>query len=92
MAKINNESVNIGDKVYDITQGWGTVTAITLGDIIVKFKNGLRITYDTEGNYGGIRRLFWDNPIVVEPTKDQQLWNTLKSCVLTIHSFLAREV
>lgn len=89
MAMINNENVSVNNVVYDITQGYGTVVDTTFNDITVRFNNGIRITYDKNGYYGGIRRLYWHNPIVIEPTKDNKLWDTLVGCLKEIHTFLS---
>lgn len=88
MTMISNENAVIGDRVYDIVQGYGQIVDTAFGDIAVRFDNGIRITFDKNGNYGGVRRLYWHNPIVVEPTKDNKLWQTLRDCLLSIHSYI----
>lgn len=88
MVMISNENAVVGDRVYDIVQGYGQIVDTAFGDIVVRFDNGIRITFDKDGNYGGVRRLYWHNPIVVEPTKDNKLWQTMRDCLLSIHSYL----
>ena len=88
MSSISKENVAVGDRVYDLTQGVGTVLDTTFNDISVRFDNGVRITFDHTGNYGGVRRLYWHNPIVVEPPKDNKLWTTLVACVTPIFTHL----
>lgn len=88
MVMISNENAVVGDRVYDIVQGYGQIVDTAFGDIAVRFDNGIRITFDKDGNYGGVRRLYWHNPIVVEPTKDNKLWQTMQNCLLSIHSYL----
>lgn len=88
MPLISNENVSVGDRVYDLTQGYGNVIDLTFGDITVRFDNGVRITFDKTGSYAGIRRLYWHNPIVVEPPKSGTLWGTLKTCLLAINRYL----
>lgn len=88
MVMISNENAVVGDRVYDIVQGYGQIVDTAFGDIAVRFDNGIRITFDKDGNYGGVRRLYWHNPIVVEPTKDNRLWQTMRDCLLSIHSYL----
>lgn len=88
MVMISNENAIVGDRVYDIVQGYGQIVDTAFGDIVVRFDNGIRITFDKTGSYGGVRRLYWHNPIVVEPTKDNKLWQTMRDCLLSIHSYL----
>lgn len=88
MVMISNENAVVGDRVYDIVQGYGQIVDTAFGDIVVRFDNGIRITFDKDGNYGGVRRLYWHNPIVIEPTKDNRLWQTIRDCLLSIHSYL----
>lgn len=88
MVMISNENAVVGDRVYDIVQGYGQIVDTAFGDIVVRFDNGIRITFDKTGSYGGVRRLYWHNPIVVEPTKDNKLWQTMRDCLLSIHSYL----
>lgn len=88
MSTINNEIVAVGDRIYDVVQGYGKVVDTSFGDIVVRFDNGIRITFDNTGSYGGTRRLYWHNPVVIEPTKDDKFWKTLRECLLSIHSYL----
>lgn len=90
MATISNENVAINDRVYDLTQGWGVVIDTTFNEIAVRFDSGIRIIFDATGHYNGVRRLYWDNPVVVEPTKNDSLWSTLKECTKSIHAHLYR--
>lgn len=90
MPTINDSIVHVNDTVFDIAIGTGTVVATTFGDITVKFKNGSRITYDSTGHYGGVRRLFWHNPVFLDPPKDKSLWETLATCSFAIHQHLKK--
>lgn len=88
MATISNENVAVNDRVYDLTQGLGTVVDTTFNEIAVRFDNGVRISFDSTGHYAGVRRLYWHNPVVVEPTKDNRLWVTLVSCIKAVYTHL----
>lgn len=88
MASINNENVSVGDRVYDVTQGMGEVVDTTFNEIAVRFDNGVRIAFDNKGYYAGVRRLYWHNPIVVEPPKDNRLWAVLVACITPIYQHL----
>lgn len=88
MATLGKEPVYVGDRVYDITHGKGTVVDTTFGEIAVRFDTGLRVSFDDTGHYAGIRRLFWHPPIVVEPPKDKHMWKTLAECTASIWDYL----
>lgn len=88
MVMISNENAVVGDRVYDIVQGYGQIVDTAFGDIAVRFDNGIRITFDKDGNYGGVRRLYWHNPIVIEPPKSRAMWDTLEMCLNAIHSYI----
>lgn len=89
MPILNNEVVNIGDKVYDVAKGYGSVVSTQFNEIQVRFNDGQRITYDSVGKYAGVKRLYWHNPVVIEPTKDNKLWGTLVNCLKSIHQHLS---
>lgn len=88
MAILSNENVSVGDRVYDIARGEGSVVDIAFDDIVVRFNNGTRITFDKHGNYGGVRRLYWHNPVIIEPTKENAKWRTLTECIKAVASYL----
>ena len=88
MPLLNNEPVMENDKVYDLVLGYGTVVSLRFGEIHVRFASGIRITYDGTGHYGGVRRLYWHNPVVVEPPKSQRGWDALTGCIAAIKTFL----
>lgn len=90
MATISNENVAVNDRVYDLTQGWGIVIDTTFNEITVRFENGLRVMFDSTGHYNGVRRLYWANPVVVDPPKSSNLWATLTECIKSVHAHLYR--
>lgn len=89
--KLNGESVAIGDVVYDVIQGYGTVLDTTFNEIAVRFHNGIRITFDPEGRYAGVRRLYWHDPVLIEPAKDKKLWGSLQGILLIVYDYLRKQ-
>lgn len=90
MATINGENVSVGDKVYDVTQGYGDVISTMYDNIQVHFKTGVRISFDSTGHYAGVRRLYWHNPVVIEPSKDNHLWQSLANIMSTVYNLLKK--
>lgn len=90
MSKLSKEQVHTNDRVYDLVQGYGTVIDTAFDEITVKFDNGIRISYNPKGHYGGVKRLFWHSPVVVEPPKNIEKWEALKKCLTPIYELLNR--
>lgn len=88
MVMISSENVSVGDKLYDIVYGYGEVTSLQYGDITVLFNKKQRIVFDHSGSLGGVRRLYWHNPVVVEPPKNSSLWGVLVACIKPIYEHL----
>ena len=85
MAEIlmDNEVVRVGDSVYDVRYGAGRITALNVQDrrFTVKFQSpDTELVYKPNGTRGTQRRsLFWKNPILVVPNKDEGLWQEASS-------------
>lgn len=90
MPLIDREIVKLDDRVVDIALGEGTVIAITPNDITVKLDNGARVVYDKEGKYGGVKRLYWHYPVVINPPRDSAKWQTLSDCIHEVAKYLIR--
>lgn len=70
--QLDGDDVLAGDQVYDIARGEGVVRELlpANGMFVVQFSNGRRFSYNTAGaSAGGIRTLFWSNPVVFTPSK-----------------------
>lgn len=74
---LHNETVNVGDRVYDISynRGYGTVFLIRDNKIHVRFPRS-NVTFSENGiQSGGVRQtLFWDVPVIFAPSKDDANW------------------
>lgn len=68
--------VERGDSVYDLYLGVGTVKQITGEDKIEVVFGRQHWTYDHRGvGRHGRRSLYWRNPILFTPAKDDEKWN-----------------
>lgn len=64
--------IAVGDIVYDILLGAGTVAKLNRdGSYVVAF-TGRQMTYQPGGMFMGLRRLYWGNPIVFIPKKGEE--------------------
>ena len=88
MPTINKETVKMNDIVYDVVNGRGKVIALTDATIEVRFDNGRRITFSPEGYLNGVRRLFWHNPLVLDPPKNLNEWEYARKVILTTYLLL----
>lgn len=71
--------VEVGDRIFDTRFGWGTVFLTQPGFVSVEFPKNLRYKYTNEGRRGKLpRSLFWQDPVVGAPPKDEFRWNEAK--------------
>lgn len=72
---INKETVNIGEPVYVLGMGPGIVQSVDrTGGFSVKIKGGEVQSFSRGGYVGKRRRVYWHNPLVMDPPKDKRLW------------------
>lgn len=83
---INGSPVNIGDAVYVLGIGSGTVTAIQNdGGFTVKTGSG-SAHYRDGGYIGNQRRVYWTDPFILDPPKNRRLWRAFVKVVLMLYS------
>ena len=90
MATLDNENLSTDDQVYDVVHGYGTVISTSFNAIHVRFPNGTRFTYGADGSYGGVRRLYWHDPVIIPPPKNNRLWDALVRIAEVAHEQLKR--
>ena len=88
MALLDNQPVTIDDKVFYIIWGYGIVTSTMFGSIQVRFGDNRAVKYESDGSLGGVRRLYWHNPVVIPPPRDNRGWETLQSVLTTVAAHL----
>ena len=88
MNKLDGEFVDIGDTVFDIINGSGTVIDSTKSAITVRFNNNRKMDFTPTGMYNKTRRIFWHNPIVIAPDKDAEKWAATTLAVAGLIKFL----
>lgn len=71
---LDGYAVNMGDVVYVVGVGSGTVTGVNMdGGFTVKTGNGE--TFYRDGGYiGNQKRVYWSDPYIVTPPKDRRFW------------------
>ena len=85
MPIINEEVVSLGDFLYDLSNGRGIVVGLTEERIEVLFDNGRRITFNQYGQLDGIRRLFWQYPVIIDPPKSLPKWEKIVNCIVAVY-------
>lgn len=92
ISKLHGESVAVGDRVFDVsaTRGVGQVVAIGVAGIEVQFQTGPRIIYRHDGAQTGKVRptLFWRDPILVVPRKNEKGWQHQKAALEAIRNII----
>lgn len=82
---MDGDIVNVGDQVFDLQRGVGTVTEI-LPQNMARAQFGPRavqVTFSQTGVRRGSenRMVFWANPVLAAPFKDSQTWYRIASAV-----------
>lgn len=88
MASLDNEPVLLNDLVFDMMYGKGEVVSFDDNAMQVLFANGRKITYDTTGHLNGIRRVYWHNPLIITPPKDETKWNAFLHVIVGVYNFM----
>ena len=77
----HGEQLTIGEEVFELGRGRGKVTDFVGDDILhVEFENGTFGKYKTNGvplGKGGRTMLYWRDPVVFAPAKDEADFNRL---------------
>lgn len=82
---INGYVVEVKDRVFDITKGWGTVYAVGEDQSFdVDYGGGSKQHFSTGGFFGTYRRIYWDNPIIIDPPKKASWWEQFVKLVKQI--------
>jgi hypothetical protein len=85
---MDGAQVNVGDAVYDVILGTGTVTELTLDNRIkVRFSGVGREGTFTSGGVSGrwnARTLYWRDPVLVAPLKSDAEWARVRSICLAV--------
>lgn len=82
---VNGYPVHIHDTVFVLGVGAGTVTAIS-ADGGFTVKTGQGESHFRDGGYlGNQRRVYWSDPILLDPPKDHFLWTAFVEVVKVIY-------
>lgn len=88
MVIIGQHEVKVGDTMFDIIHGKGKVVSLMFNEIKLRLDKGITFAYTKDGYSGGVRRLYWHSPIMIEPPKDKKKWDALSDVMLTLSAFL----
>ena len=71
---LDGSPVAIGDSVYVLGIGSGTVTSVNVdGGFTVRAGSG-EAYYRDGGFIGNQKRVFWADPLIITPPKNRRLW------------------
>lgn len=92
MHTLDNDAVNLGDSVFGVGYGVGRVVELLTEDKFrVQFAlTGRTITYESTGFMAraSARSLFWHDPVIVPPAKDETFWHALRASVQALATAL----
>lgn len=76
--------VSVGDSVYDLLLGGGHVSYVDESQIQVSFGGGRTLTYSPSGHFGTVKRLYWTDPILEIPHKNDPVRPLLKELIQVV--------
>lgn len=85
---LDGSEVKLGDSVYVVALGSGTVTAVSAdGGFSVKIGNST-FSIRADGYVGNVKKVYWHDPKVIVPPKDLHLWTTFQKMATTNYKML----
>lgn len=94
--KLQDQDIFVGDKVYDLIEGFGTVTHVLDIEVVVRFSSTSSYSYNEAGKRTGNTPnrfpvfLFWNNPVFMLPLKDDDKWDMAKDLLRNMYETLKR--
>lgn len=92
MHTLDNDPVLLGDSVFAVGYGVGRVTELlTESRFRVQFSmTNQSMTFDERGFMARARArsLYWQDPVVVAPAKDDGFWNALRPSIQSLAAAL----
>jgi hypothetical protein len=91
---MDGSPVRNGDTVYDVVYGAGQVVELLVdGRFVVALSGGARrITFTGLGfsKFSRARTLYWHNPVIITPSKDDSDWHRLRRIIGAMVSEMRR--
>lgn len=88
---MDGDAVSVGDQVFDVVYGVGTVAELLDNDIVVSYASmRRRMTYNSSGvlRMKSARTLYWRDPILVAPAKADANWSKIRAvCMAVVAAF-----
>jgi len=94
-ADMDGYAVAIGDTVYDTAYGTGRVVMIMSGGRFqVVFPQGRSYVYSGGGvnSRFTIRTLYWRDPVIVIPTREDNKWSALQNVCRAVASAIREQL
>lgn len=87
---LDGSTVEVGDSLYCTVLGPGTAEIVGSSSVAMRFASSGQLTQYHTGGIGPWRRrtLFWADPIVFIPPKNQDTWNYTKSMLIALREML----
>lgn len=87
---LDSSPVNVGDSLYCTVLGPGVAEVVGPSTVAMRFASSGQLTQYDDGGIGPWRRrtLYWADPVVFIPPKDQNAWNQTKALLLALRDFL----
>ena len=88
---INGSVPVVGKQVYDMNLGYGKIISVEPDmAFVVDFGGNRRLRFSAGGFVGNIRRVYWENPVVVEPMADDTTWQAFVNVARQMYAMIRR--
>lgn len=86
---INGKAVSVGDRVYDKNNGYGRIVDVERDQsFTVQFSKTGNKRFSQGGHFGKERRVYWHDPMIVDPMKNKALWTAFCTITKVIYELL----
>jgi len=90
-VNMDGDAVHVGDQVYDLVYGVGTVAELLDSRFVVSYaSSSRRLTYNGSGIKGtsSVRTTCWRDPVLVAPAKNDVSWSKIRAvCMAVVAAF-----
>jgi hypothetical protein len=83
----------VGDKAYILGKGYGQVSVILPDgsfDVMLEGYGAMHFNPDGSMGQSPLKRVYYENPVVIEPVKNQRLWRAFVHMSKVVFAELAK--
>lgn len=87
---INGYDVRVGDRVYVMNRGDGTVTFVGADQSFDVSLGSSTLHFSTGGYIGQRRHVYWKNPVIIDPPKNAVWWTAFVNMIKAAYAVFVK--